>query len=85
VLALCSKQIVPLTLLKHHLNRHPANEQVYLHLYPKELIASLGTSPSLGYAIPNQFSLGTQVHRPKSFGLLIASVPTLANVNRGCR
>jgi len=32
--------IVPLTLLKHHLNRHPVpdwvHEQVYLHPYPKE-------------------------------------------------
>ena len=34
--------IVPLTLLKHHLNRHPvpdwAHQQVYLHPYPKELM-----------------------------------------------
>jgi uncharacterized protein YbgA (DUF1722 family) len=34
--------IVPLTLLKHHLNRHPVPEwvhqQVYLHPYPKELV-----------------------------------------------
>jgi uncharacterized protein YbgA (DUF1722 family)/uncharacterized protein YbbK (DUF523 family) len=34
--------IVPLTLLKHHLNRHPVPEwvhqQVYLHPYPKELM-----------------------------------------------
>ena len=35
-------QIVPLTLLKHHLNRHPVpdwvHQQVYLHPYPKELM-----------------------------------------------
>ena len=34
--------IVPLTLLKHHLNRHPVpdwvRQQVYLHPYPKELM-----------------------------------------------
>ena len=34
--------IVPLTLLKHHLNRCPVPEwvhqQVYLHPYPKELM-----------------------------------------------
>jgi len=34
--------IVPLTLLKHHLSRHPvpdwAHQQVYLHPYPKELL-----------------------------------------------
>ena len=34
--------IVPLTLLKHHLNRYPVPEwvhqQVYLHPYPKELM-----------------------------------------------
>jgi uncharacterized protein YbgA (DUF1722 family) len=34
--------IVPLTLLKHHLNRHPVpdwvHQQVYLHPYPKELM-----------------------------------------------
>jgi uncharacterized protein YbgA (DUF1722 family) len=34
--------IVPLTLLKHHLNRHPVPEwvhqQAYLHPYPKELM-----------------------------------------------
>jgi uncharacterized protein YbgA (DUF1722 family) len=34
--------VVPLTLLKHHLNRHPAPEwvhqQVYLNPYPKELM-----------------------------------------------
>jgi uncharacterized protein YbgA (DUF1722 family) len=34
--------IVPLTLLKHHLNRHPVPEwvhqQVYLNPYPKELM-----------------------------------------------
>ena len=34
--------IVPLTLLKHHLNRYPVpewvHEQVYLHPYPKELM-----------------------------------------------
>jgi uncharacterized protein YbgA (DUF1722 family) len=34
--------IVPLTLLKHHLNRHPVPDwvhlQVYLHPYPKELM-----------------------------------------------
>jgi len=34
--------IVPLTLLKHHLNRHPVpnwvDQQVYLHPYPKELM-----------------------------------------------
>ena len=34
--------IVPLTLLKHHLSRHPvpnwAHQQVYLHPYPKELM-----------------------------------------------
>ena len=34
--------IVPLTLLKHHLNRHPVPEWVdqlvYLHPYPKELM-----------------------------------------------
>ena len=34
--------IVPLTLLKHHLNRHPVpdwvHQQVYLNPYPKELI-----------------------------------------------
>jgi uncharacterized protein YbgA (DUF1722 family) len=34
--------IVPLTLLKHHLNRHPVpdwvHQQVYLHQYPKELM-----------------------------------------------
>jgi len=34
--------IVPLTLLKHHLNRYPVpdwvNQQVYLHPYPKELM-----------------------------------------------
>jgi uncharacterized protein YbgA (DUF1722 family) len=34
--------IVPLTLLKHHLTRHPVPEwvhqQVYLHPYPKELM-----------------------------------------------
>ena len=34
--------IMPLTLLKHHLNRCPVPEwmhqQVYLHLYPKELM-----------------------------------------------
>jgi uncharacterized protein YbgA (DUF1722 family) len=34
--------IVPLTLLKHHLNRHPVPEwvhqPVYLHPYPKELM-----------------------------------------------
>jgi uncharacterized protein YbgA (DUF1722 family) len=34
--------IVPLTLLKHHLSRHPVPEwvhqQVYLHPYPKELM-----------------------------------------------
>jgi uncharacterized protein YbgA (DUF1722 family) len=32
--------IVPLTLLKHHLNRYPVpawvHQQVYLHPYPKE-------------------------------------------------
>jgi len=34
--------IVPLTLLKHHLNRHPVPDwvdlQVCLHPYPKELM-----------------------------------------------
>ena len=34
--------IVPLTLLKHHLNRHPVpdwvHQQVYLNPYPKELM-----------------------------------------------
>ncbi len=34
--------IVPLTLLKHHLNRHPVpdwvHKQFYLHPYPKELM-----------------------------------------------
>ena len=34
--------IVPLTLLKHHLARHPVpdwvHQQVYLHPYPKELM-----------------------------------------------
>jgi uncharacterized protein YbgA (DUF1722 family) len=34
--------IVPLTLLKHHLNRYPVPEwvhqQVYLHPYPKDLM-----------------------------------------------
>jgi uncharacterized protein YbgA (DUF1722 family) len=34
--------IVPLTLLKHHLNRFPVpdwvGQQVYLHPYPKELM-----------------------------------------------
>ena len=34
--------VVPLTLLKHHLNRYPVPEwvhqQVYLHPYPKELM-----------------------------------------------
>ena len=34
--------IVPLTLLEHHLNRHPVpdwvHQQVYLHPYPKELM-----------------------------------------------
>jgi uncharacterized protein YbgA (DUF1722 family) len=34
--------IVPLTLLKHHLNRNPVpdwvHQQVYLHPYPKELM-----------------------------------------------
>jgi uncharacterized protein YbgA (DUF1722 family) len=34
--------IVPLTLLKHHLNRYPipdwVHHQVYLHPYPKELM-----------------------------------------------
>jgi uncharacterized protein YbgA (DUF1722 family) len=34
--------IVPLPLLKHHLNRYPVPEwvhqQVYLHPYPKELM-----------------------------------------------
>jgi uncharacterized protein YbgA (DUF1722 family) len=34
--------IVPLTLLKHHLNRYPVpdwvDQQVYLHPYPKELM-----------------------------------------------
>ena len=34
--------IVPLTLLKHHLNRYTApdwvHQQVYLHPYPKELM-----------------------------------------------
>jgi uncharacterized protein YbgA (DUF1722 family) len=34
--------IVPLTLLKHHLNRYPVpgwvHQQVYLHPYPKELM-----------------------------------------------
>ena len=34
--------IVPLTLLKHHLNRHPVpdwvHQQVYVHPYPKELM-----------------------------------------------
>jgi uncharacterized protein YbgA (DUF1722 family) len=34
--------IVPLTLLKHHLNRYPVPEwvhqQVYLHPYPKKLM-----------------------------------------------
>jgi uncharacterized protein YbgA (DUF1722 family) len=34
--------IVPLTLLKHHLSRHPVpdwvHQQVYLHPYPKELM-----------------------------------------------
>jgi uncharacterized protein YbgA (DUF1722 family) len=34
--------IVPLTLLKHHLNRHPVpdwvDQQVYLNPYPKELM-----------------------------------------------
>jgi uncharacterized protein YbgA (DUF1722 family) len=34
--------IVPLTLLKHHLNRYPVPEwvhqQVYLHLYDKDLM-----------------------------------------------
>jgi uncharacterized protein YbgA (DUF1722 family) len=34
--------IVPLTLVKHHLNRHPVpdwvHQQVYLHPYPKELM-----------------------------------------------
>ena len=33
---------VPLTLLKHHLNRYPVpdwvHQQVYLHPYPKELM-----------------------------------------------
>ena len=36
--------IVPLTLLKHHLNRHPVPEfvcqQVYLHSYRKEIMLS---------------------------------------------
>ena len=35
-------QIVPLTLLAHHLSRYPvpdwAHQQVYLHPYPKELM-----------------------------------------------
>jgi uncharacterized protein YbgA (DUF1722 family) len=34
--------IVPLTLLRHHLNRHPVadwvHQQVYLNPYPKELM-----------------------------------------------
>ena len=34
--------IVPLTLLKHHLNRHPVpdwvHQQVYLQPYPRELM-----------------------------------------------
>ena len=34
--------IVPITLLKHHLNRHPvpdwAHQQVYLNPYPQELM-----------------------------------------------
>jgi uncharacterized protein YbgA (DUF1722 family) len=34
--------IVPLTLLKHHLNRYPVpdwvHQQVHLHTYPKELM-----------------------------------------------
>ena len=34
--------IVPLTLLQHHLGRHPVpdwvHQQVYLHPYPKELM-----------------------------------------------
>jgi uncharacterized protein YbgA (DUF1722 family) len=34
--------IVPLTLLKHHLDRYPVpdwgHQQVYLHPYPKELM-----------------------------------------------
>ena len=34
--------IVPLTLLKYHLNRYPVpdlvHQQVYLHPYPKELM-----------------------------------------------
>jgi uncharacterized protein YbgA (DUF1722 family) len=34
--------IVPLTLLEHHLSRHPVpdwvHQQVYLHPYPKELM-----------------------------------------------
>ena len=34
--------IVPITLLKHHLARHPVpdwvHEQTYLHPYPKELM-----------------------------------------------
>jgi uncharacterized protein YbgA (DUF1722 family) len=36
------KLIVPLTLFKHHLNRHAVpdwvHQQVYLHPYPKELM-----------------------------------------------
>ena len=35
-------RIVPLTLLKHHLNRYPVpdwvHQQVYLHPYPRELM-----------------------------------------------
>ena len=52
---------VPLTLIKHHLNRHPVPEwvhqQVYLNLYPKELMLpkviprrTVGSEQGLGRA-----------------------------------
>jgi hypothetical protein len=45
-------------------------------LYSQILWPSFGTSQLLGGVIPNEFSIGTQVDRPKQVGLLIVGRPT---------
>jgi uncharacterized protein YbgA (DUF1722 family) len=55
--------IVPLTLLKHHLNRYPVPEwvawvrqQVYLHPWPKELILRHHMWLGMGLLVPASLS-----------------------------
>ena len=54
--------IVPLTLLKHHLNRYPVPEwvhqQVYLHPYPKELVLRNHVDTRCGSLHHEAFGLG---------------------------